>query len=239
MQEDIYLQERESKENRIKSLLLSILFHTVLLLILFLVSFKEPQPDPLITPPQPTVTGIEVNLGNSDIGFGDIQPLSPGEPSPEISQETPAQSEESSSEETVSETSENDDPETQVINKQENKNQNQDKNNRSTTQTSSEKKPKTTFGGVTGTGGNNSDDFNDSRNQGIAGGNGDQGNTNGTADSDNYNGNEATEMEGLLFTKEIAQSSNTAPLKATFQKQLFMLKLVLMEMVEEHLLIFQ
>ena len=176
-------EHTSSKETKIKSLTISILFHAAILLIFFLVSFKEPQPAPPVMPP---VGGIEVNLGNSDIGFGDIQPLSPGEPSPDISQETPAQSEESSSEETVSETSENDDPETQVINKQENKNQ--DKNNTSTTQTSTDKKPKTTFGGVTGTGGNNSDDFNDSRNQGRAGGIGDQGNQNGAPDIDNYNG---------------------------------------------------
>jgi hypothetical protein len=178
-------------------MILSILFHSALLLIFFLVSFKQPQAPPPVIQDE----GIEVNLGNSDIGFGDIQPLAPGEPAPDASQDNPAQSEESFSENTESETAQNDDPETPVINKQETQNKtsrtntdpsNNNNKNNSTTQTTTENKqrdPKATFKGGNGTGGNNSDEFNNSRNQGISGGAGDQGNPNGNPNSDNYNGN--------------------------------------------------
>jgi len=36
-----------------------------------------------VAPPPPVDTGVEVNLGNSDQGLGDIPPQIPGEPSQE------------------------------------------------------------------------------------------------------------------------------------------------------------
>ena len=48
-----------------------------------------------------------------------------------------------------------------------------------------------------GSGGNNADSYNGVRNQGVAGGHGDQGKINGDPNSDNYNGNGGTGTSGI------------------------------------------
>jgi len=65
----------------------TVLFHLVLLLVLFMVSLKPPDP------PR-AVIGLEVNLGYSDNGMGDIQPDKPvkssvkkSKPQPKVSEE--------------------------------------------------------------------------------------------------------------------------------------------------------
>jgi hypothetical protein len=57
------------------------------------------------------------------------------------------------------------------------------------------------YAGGTGTGGNSQDAFNNVRNQGIAGGTGDQGKANGNINSDNYTGNGGTGNSGVAITK--------------------------------------
>jgi hypothetical protein len=186
-----------------KAAIITLSVHALLLLIFFLFSFKTP-PAPLPIAEE----GIEVNLGNSDIGFGDIQPLQPGEPAPaeETAVSTPplAQPVEEV-EETEKEISEKDDADAPEINKptkktaikktpvNENKNTVTNKKPVITQTPPSPKpvtpKPKAVFSGGAGTGGNGADDFNNSRNQGIAGGNGDQGKPGGNANSDSYTGN--------------------------------------------------
>ena len=59
----------ESNKNT-KALVTTLVLHGLLLLMFFLIAFKEPIP-PVYPPPG---EGIEVNLGNSDQGFGDVQP---------------------------------------------------------------------------------------------------------------------------------------------------------------------
>ena len=61
-------------------------------------------------------------------------------------------------------------------------------------------KPKAVYGGGTiGTGGNGADSYNNVRNQGIAGGNGDQGSANGNPNSDSYTGNGGSSNNGVTI----------------------------------------
>ncbi|HEY1870356.1 MAG TPA: TonB family protein, partial [Chitinophagaceae bacterium] len=63
-------------------------------------------------------------------------------------------------------------------------------------------KPKAVYAGgkSTSNSGNNSDSYNNSRNQGIAGGKGDQGKPNGNPNSDSYTGNGGTGSAGISIT---------------------------------------
>lgn len=166
-------------------------------------------------PPQPTVdNGIEVNLGNSDQGFGDIAPQLPGEPSNETKENnnpppTVASHDEPSTSKDVADNNDNDVP----IIKTSSKPKTIKKENKKAIQKSIVKKteshtinktpapptPKAVYKGGTnkGTGGNNADSYNGIRNQGIAGGQGDQGKPNGDPNSNNYNGNGGTGTGGI------------------------------------------
>lgn len=62
-----------------KAALITLAVHALLLLLFFLVAFKTPPP-----PPPTPDEGIEVNLGDSEIGYGDDQPMIPGDPAPEL-----------------------------------------------------------------------------------------------------------------------------------------------------------
>jgi hypothetical protein len=72
-------------------------------------------------------------------------------------------------------------------------------------------KPKATYKGGTGTGGNNADDYNKSRNQGIAGGKGDQGKPNGNPNSDSYTGNGGTGKSGISVGGNLKGRGHTNP----------------------------
>lgn len=190
-------------QNNVKAGVITILTHAVLFLILFLIPVAMTS----VTPPSNIPDeGIEVNLGNSDIGFGDVQPLVPGEPAPEAQQQQspPQQQVQQPTDDVEKEISERDEADALEINKPEKKVTTPVKNTPVTNTTVTTKKPATTtvvnptpappkpkavYTGGSGTGGNNSDAYNNSRNQGIAGGNGDQGKPNGSATSDNYKGN--------------------------------------------------
>jgi len=63
----------EIDKNKRWGIIGTILFHVVLLFILVMISMKPPDP------PRPS-QGVEVNLGYSDQGMGDIQPDMPAEP---------------------------------------------------------------------------------------------------------------------------------------------------------------
>lgn len=201
-------------------------------------------------PPKPPVldNGIEVNLGFGDEGIGDIAPMIPGEPAPEILQQEAAgampQSEpiEEKFNNAPSKTApgneipvykdvvKNNDKQAPVI--------------KTTTQPSVSKTksvienvavtvppknkvsapaagatvsrtPKALYRGGSGSGGNHADSYNGVRNQGIAGGNGDQGGPNGNPNSNNYTGNGGSGnagvsiREGLSGRRIIAYPSNT------------------------------
>jgi len=165
----------------------------------------------LPVPPPPIVdTGVEVNLGNSDQGLGDIPPQIPGEPSQEQQTNFNPPPTVHAQAETQPEVAENDEadatpivtsPKPQV--KKQVAVENND-NKKVSTQTvvnptPAPPKPKAVYAGGTsaGSGGNNADTYNNSRNQGIAGGNGDQGKPNGNPNSDSYTGNGGTGAAGI------------------------------------------
>lgn len=169
----------------------------ILLLFFFLVSWRIPVPEePLLN------EGIEVNLGNSDFGSGDIPPTMPGEPAPEQAEQLSAAPKSSPpAAEPVTTDDDNDEPDAPVIHKTVAKTTTKPKTHVNdavpTTKPSQEPpapqqpKPKATMGaykGGNGNGGNNQDQFNNVKNQGIAGGTGDQGKPNGNINSDNYKG---------------------------------------------------
>lgn len=204
MNQAITMTATDNQKN-VKAAAITIVVHAALLFLFFVITIAMAVPAP---PPKPE-EGIEVNLGNSDIGFGDIEPMVPGDPAPEVAQEeaAPQQQIEQPVQETEKEVSERDDPETPEINKpatvtkptkvipKENTPVTTPKP--ATTTVANPKpappqKPKAVYGGGTGTGGNNSDTYNNSRNQGIAGGTGNQGKPGGNPNSDNYTGNGGT-----------------------------------------------
>ena len=194
----------ESNKNT-KALITTLFFHGLLLLMFFLIAFKEPIP-PVYPPPG---EGIEVNLGNSDQGLGDVAPMVPGEPAP--SQEEVSSPPKTSQPETVKEDTKLDDngdeevlkkpvatkpttkPKPEVNNNPPKNTSNQTVSN----PTPVPPKPKATYKGGTGTGGNNADDYNNVKNQGIAGGKGDQGKPNGNPNSDSYTGNGGSGKSGI------------------------------------------
>jgi hypothetical protein len=176
------------KEKNIKATTITGAITIVLFLIFFYVHYEKP------IPPEPIIgEGIEVNLGNSETGYGEIPPKAPGESAekattksaPIINQNTqPIQPIENSSEDDIAV---NNKKPTKAINK-----------------TVIEAKPipaptpKAIFkaSNSKGPGGNNADSYNGVRNQGIAGGKGDQGNPNGNPNSDSYTGNAASGRAG-------------------------------------------
>lgn len=192
--------QQESTTNP-KAAAITILLHGIILFILFVI----PLAATITQSPVKEDEGIEVNLGNSDIGFGDVQPLIPGDPAPVVEEQAaPPQQTAEPNEEPDIETSTKEDADAPEIKKPEVKTKPAKvttttppvASNKPATQpvvnpTPAPPKPKATMTapGGTGTGGNNSDTYNNSRNQGIAGGKGDQGKPNGNPNSDNYNGN--------------------------------------------------
>jgi outer membrane biosynthesis protein TonB len=173
----------------------------VLLLIIFLfVKWTLPS-----IPPPPEEEGIEVNLGNSDMGLGVDQPFLPGKPSPQDNQSyTPPKQVTAPVEEVKDIETDDKDPEAPAIIKppvtkpQAVKVPEKDvvktkpvKNPQPTAPPApAPPKPKAVFKGVngTGTGGNEADGYKKGGNEGIAGGTGDQGAPGGNPESDNYKG---------------------------------------------------
>jgi hypothetical protein len=176
------------KEKNIKAITITSAITIVLFLIFFYVRYEKP------IPPEPIVgEGIEVNLGNSETGFGTIPPKAPGQSAekaaiksvPNINQNTqPIQAIDNPSEEDIA-----------VNNKKNTKASNKPlvESNPIPAPT-----PKAIFkaNNSKGPGGNNADSYNGVRNQGIAGGKGDQGNPNGNPNSDSYTGNAASGRAG-------------------------------------------
>jgi hypothetical protein len=176
------------KEKNIKAISITGAITIVLFLIFFYVHYEKP------IPPEPIIgEGIEVNLGNSETGYGEIPPKAPGE----------------SAEKVASKSAPINQPISQPIQPIENPSEDDiDVNNKKPTKAINkplvESKPipaptpKAIFkaNNTKGPGGNNADSYNGVRNQGIAGGKGDQGNPNGNPNSDSYTGNAASGRAG-------------------------------------------
>jgi outer membrane biosynthesis protein TonB len=180
----------------------------VLLLIIF---FFAKWTLPVVTQP-PVMEGIEVNLGNSDEGLGDVAPQIPGEPSASKDEQytPPATSQPVPQEQNIV-GDENEDDDAPVVNKAVKP---VVRPSNTITPTAARPKPNTQpvadptpappqpkavykGGSATGSGGNGADSYNNVRNQGIAGGNGDQGSAGGNPNSDSYKGNGGSGSSGV------------------------------------------
>jgi hypothetical protein len=191
-------QEFESKKN-IQAGSYTALVVGLMLIIFFFVKWGMP---PL--PEPPVEEGLEVNLGNSDVGLGNDQPYEPGEPA--ASQQTayvPPRAEPAKEEVKDIETDDKDAdapeikkppivkpeatkvPEKEVVKSKPVKNPQP-----ATTPAPPAPRPKAVFKGVNGngTGGNEAATYKKGGSEGIAGGKGDQGQPGGNPDSKNYSG---------------------------------------------------
>jgi hypothetical protein len=178
-----------------------------LCLLLFLLFFYLQWTLPQIPIPV-TGVGIEVNLGNSETGIGDIAPTIPGSPSikEDDIKTVPATSKPEPSNAKISADENGDEAVNNTASakpKMESKASPVVKptNKPATNAVASkpvEPKPKAVFKGGTSTtsSGNESDSYNGVKNQGIAGGKGDQGNPNGNPNSDSYKGNASSGTAG-------------------------------------------
>ncbi len=179
------------KEKNIKAASLTGVITTILFLIFFYVHYSKP------IPPEPTIgEGIEVNLGNSETGFGTIAPQSLGKEASQTQVSTPRSA--NNSTQPITNTANPSEEDIAVNNyKKTTKNINNDP----TPKPLPTPTPKAIFKGAattatTNKGGNNSDSYNGVLNQGIAGEKGDQGKPNGNPNSDSYNGNAASGKSG-------------------------------------------
>ncbi|MGF7231726.1 hypothetical protein [Arachidicoccus sp.] len=200
----------EEKSKNFKALGYTAITCIVVVAFLILVSWTLPPPAPPVVD-----NGIEVNLGNSDQGLGDIAPQLPGEPSAADEKQTDNPPPTVASKEAPREykdVAENNEKDVPIIKTSPNpkkikeirpraieKSVAKRETKRIINKTPAPPTPKAIYKGGTnrGTGGNNADSYNGVRNQGIAGGNGDQGKINGNPISDNYNGNGGTGTSGI------------------------------------------
>lgn len=192
------------KEKNLKASAYTAMVCVLVFLVFFFLQWTLPQ-----IPPPDFGEGIEVNLGNSETGEGDIAPQLPGEPSAtEDSKSAPPRSVSESGNQPKIHADEYDDGDAPSLNKPEKavvKPVNTPpaiarKINPTTVTnpTPAPPKPKALFKGGTSTttSGNRADSYNGVQNQGIAGGKGDQGNPNGNPNSDSYQGNAASGRGG-------------------------------------------
>ena len=194
------------KEKNIKALSYTASVCALVFIVFFFVQWQLP-----VIPPPPVEEGIEVNLGNSDEGLGDIAPMIPGEQSSEAENNfNPPPTSQAKAEEQNITGDENEADDVPVVNNTpkpanrplvNNNPVNRPRTNATpvTNPTPVPPSPKAVYRGGTkqGPGGNNADSYNGVRNQGIAGGTGDQGNPNGNPNSDSYVGNASSGSSGV------------------------------------------
>lgn len=221
------------REKNIKAASYTFMVCAMLFIIFFFARWTLPQ----IAPPV-LEEGIEVNLGNSDQGLGNVAPQIPGEPAAKEESFTPpakaASSPPVAQEENI-QGDENETDEAPVVDKDPKpvvrKNIPTEvpvkprvknspvvhtmpvKVNASTqpvaNPTPAPPHPKAIYKGGTsnGTGGNGADTYNGVRNQGIAGGHGDQGNPNGNPNADSYKGNASRGNSGVRIRSGLSGRS--------------------------------
>ncbi|MBS1730157.1 MAG: energy transducer TonB [Bacteroidetes bacterium] len=227
MSKDQFEQQQFEKQKNIKAGILTISVLSAFFLLFLLVSWTIPQ-----IPPPLANEGIEVNLGNSETGFGDIPPQIPGAPS--LAQETnsnPPPSQNSVAE-TQKEVAENNDRSSPAINTSANPSTKKNMNNENAVSNKkatavpvktppSPPKPKAVYSGGSNkdNGGNNADSYNNVRNQGISGGTGDQGKPNGNPNSDNYTGNGGRGTAGININSGLSgrKISSSARFEDTYK----------------------
>ncbi|SFW23976.1 cell envelope integrity protein TolA [Chitinophaga sancti] len=196
-------QKENNTDKNIKAVGVTIAVHALVLLALILGGFSAP-------PPLPNQDlGMEVNLGTSDDGMGDEQPLNPNPPSADAAnastpQNEPVPSQDNSTQEDIATQDKEDAPEVnkpeKPVEKPKEVAKNLDSKPAKTTKKTSEnnpvavEKPKTAkavFGGGTFTGnnsGNNANGSNNSTGEGNTGKPGDRGQINGDPNASGYTG---------------------------------------------------
>lgn len=188
-----------------------------LIFLAFIISWTPPMEEMLAEE-----EGIEVNLGNSDEGSGDEQPLIPEPPAAnEENVNTPPKAQQPTEQEAKEpETNDNDKeapdvtipkpakptPKTNNIPKKENTAPVRNPNPKPVAVENPKPappKPKFIYkgGDGSGKGGNNADGWNNSKGQGVTGGSGDQGKINGNPNSDSYTGNGGSGNSGVSISK--------------------------------------
>jgi len=213
MHNSLGMEQHFERNKNIQATSVTILVTVSIFLIFFYIRWNLPIIEkPLLS------EGIEVNIGNSDVGSGDVQPLVSGEPGqesdPENTPSTPA-----TTTPTTTESNENDDPDA-VATHSNNTKKNEVK---PTATTPTPPKPKTVmpkYSGGKGTGGNNADNYNDSRSEGNdPSGKGDKGKPWGTIDGTAYDGPGGTRVYGLgkrkithfpTFTDDFSENAKVA-----------------------------
>jgi len=201
------IQAKFERNKNLKASGITILICALLFIVFYWIHWQQPQ-----TPLPVADTGIEVNLGNSETGSGDIAPQLPGDLSKDAAANdniaAPISQPNTQNQQINADPNETNDvpvinnPTTKtVITKPTNTPQSVVKKTSTVTiPTPPLPKPKAQMGkysGGTGTGGNGADSYNGVTNQGIAGGKGDQGNPNGNPNSDSYTGNAAAGKSGV------------------------------------------
>jgi hypothetical protein len=193
------------REKNIKASVYTLTVCALLFLLFFFLQWTLPQ-----IPPPVLGEGIEVNLGNSETGAGAIAPQIPGEPSVSEEKKTaPAQTVTPPASQPKINTDEYADGDAPAVNKVKPKPFVKPLINPLVTvkkktpdivnnPVKPDPKPKAVFKGGTSTteSGNRADSYNGVKNQGIAGGKGDQGDPNGNPNSDSYKGNAASGTGG-------------------------------------------
>ncbi|MCZ2222604.1 MAG: hypothetical protein LC122_03125 [Chitinophagales bacterium] len=208
----IAMEQHFERNKNIKASSVTLLVTASIFLIFFYIRWGMPVVEkPLLT------EGIEVNIGNSDVGSGDVQPLVPGEPGQDSDPNNTPQNT-SSVAPTTSESSDNNDPDAVATHNTETK-----KDSKTTPTTPTPPKPKVVmpkYSGGTGNGGNNPDKFNDSRSEGNdPSGTGDKGKPWGSIDGTAYDGPGGTKVFGLgkrkithfpTFTDDFSENAKVA-----------------------------
>ncbi len=219
MTNTLYMAPAFEREKNLKASVYTSIVCGTLLIIFFFAQWTLPD-----IPPPALEEGIEVNLGNSETGLGEEAPLIPTEASakqesnftpppaaqPEAQDKPNITADENETEDvpaikkvekTVAKTKPVDEAASKPINK----------TVAATVPTPKPPSPKALYKGGTNTdgGGNNADTYNKTRNQGIAGGQGDQGSPGGNPNSDSYKGNPGNHggvkirsgLDGRRFTR--------------------------------------
>lgn len=192
-------QEFESKKNIQAGSYTALVVGLMLVIFIFVKWGMPPLPEP------PVEEGLEVNLGNNDVGLGNNQAFEPGEPAPANQPQAYVPPKVAPVKEDVKDIETNDKdaeapeikkppvtkPEaTKVPEKEVVKSKPVKVSKPVETPAPSPPRPKALFNGVkgTGTGGNEAATYKRGGNEGIAGGKGDQGSPGGNPDSKNYTG---------------------------------------------------
>ena len=198
------MQKKENNTDKhIKALGVTIAVHALVLVVVLLVGFSAPPPLP------DQDLGMEVNLGTSDEGMGDVQPLNPnppssGEAAASTPQNVPVPSQDNATPENIATQNEEDAPEVTkpekpVVKPKETPKNLEAKPKESAKKTSDNQpaaveKPKVAkavFNGGTfnnKTGGNNASTSNNSTGEGNTGKPGDRGQINGDPNASGYTG---------------------------------------------------